>query len=610
MKLDRIILKNYRGFAGEHEIPIDRLTAFVGRNDAGKSSIMDALGAFFEHPLCKPDTSDVCVYVEAPGEMRIGCVFSDLPDKIVLDAAVETSLANEYLLDADGKLEIHKVWSVEDAKLGRLKTVVVAQHPTAESFNELLQTKRPALQKKAKDLGVADNVNLNENPSLRKGIWDACPDLKLAKAEIQIDKEDAKTIGEQVAKHFPAFALFRADRPSTDEDAEVQDPLKVAIQQAIAELEPDFEAIKNKVREKAIDVAERTLKKLNDFDKTLAETLEPNFSKALKWDSVFKLSLDGDDGISVNKRGSGVRRLILFSFFRAEAERLREQSSKKDIIYAIEEPETAQHPANQRKVIEALLTIAETDGHQVLLTTHVPGLAGMLPVASIRYVKAETKKQRSVSIGADAVLAEIAKELGILPDKRARVVVCVEGPTDIHFLHRIGHLLHTEDPSRPNLASDHRIALILLGGSTLRQWVDGHLLRNIGLPEVHIYDRDMPKPDGTYKYQDAVNSVNARGDGSKAFLTVKREMENYLHPDALTETFAACALNPVVVNITDDCDVEQEVANQLGCGKVQRRAIKSWLSQEAADRMTIARLDARNGKVEIVGWLTEIASHL
>jgi hypothetical protein len=34
------------------------------------------------------------------------------------------------------------------------------------------------------------------------------------------------------------------------------------------------------------------------------------------------------------------------------------------------------------------------------------------------------------------------------------------------------------------------------------------------------------------------------------------------------------------------------------------------LNQEAADRMTIARLDARNGKAEIVGWLTEIASHL
>ena len=78
MKIDRIILKNFRGFAGEHHISVDRLTAFVGRNDAGKSSILDGLGAFFEHPLCKPDTSDVCVFVEAPGELLhvgAGCHF-------------------------------------------------------------------------------------------------------------------------------------------------------------------------------------------------------------------------------------------------------------------------------------------------------------------------------------------------------------------------------------------------------------------------------------------------------------------------------------------------------------------------------------------------------
>ena len=101
---------------------------------------------------------------------------------------------------------------------------------------------------------------------------------------------------------------------------------------------------------------------------------------------MFKLSLDGDDGIPVNKRGSGVRRLVLFSFFRAEAERLREEKDKGNIIYAIEEPETAQHPTNQRKVVEALVSIAETDGCQVLLTTHVPALAGLLPVDAILVV--------------------------------------------------------------------------------------------------------------------------------------------------------------------------------------------------------------------------------
>jgi putative ATP-dependent endonuclease of OLD family len=610
MKLDQIILKNYRGFSGEHRVPVGKMTALVGRNDAGKSSILDALGTFFEHPLCKLDASDICVFADDSQEMRVGCVFSDLPENIILDATVKTDLAGEYLLNAEGKLEVHKVWSIADGKLAKARTVVVAQHPQADGFESLLQAKRPALQKQAKELGVSANVNLNENPSLRRGIWQACSDLRLGRTEIQIDKEDAKAIGEQIASHYPAFALFRADRPSTDEDAEVQDPLKVAVQQAIAELETDFEAIKTKVRAKTLDVAQRTLTKLKDFDASLAETLEPNFSKALKWDSVFKLSLDGDDGISVNKRGSGVRRLILFSFFRAEAERLREQSSKKEIIYAIEEPETAQHPSNQRKVVEALLSLAEMEGHQILLTTHVPGLAGLLPVDSIRHVKAVSKKVRQVATGTDSVLEEIAQELGVLPDKRARVLVCVEGPTDIQFLRRISKLLRTVTPALPDLENDPRIALILLGGSTLKQWVDEHLLRNLGLPEIHIYDRDVPQRDGSFKYQSAVDTVNARANGSKAVLTTKREIENYLHPDAIAEAFNGHTATPVVVNVTDTCDVEGDITTLLGQGKVNRRAIKSWLNQEAADRMTVARLDARNSKTEIVGWLTEIASRL
>lgn len=610
MKLDQVIIKNYRGFSGEHQMPVGKMTALVGRNDAGKSSILDALGTFFEHPLCKLDASDICVFADESQEMRVGCVFSDLPGKIILDASVETDLAGEYLLNADGKLEVHKVWTIAEGKLAKARTVVVAQHPQAEGFDSLLHAKRPALQKQAKDLGVAANVNLNENPSLRRGLWQACPDLRLGRTEIQIDKEDAKAIGEQIASHYPAFALFRADRPSTDEDAEVQDPLKVAVQQAIAELETDFEAIKTKVRAKTLDVAQRTLGKLKDFDASLADTLEPNFSKALKWDSVFKLSLDGDDGISVNKRGSGVRRLILFSFFRAEAERRREQSSKKEIIYAIEEPETAQHPTNQRKVVEALLNLAEMEGHQILLTTHVPGLAGLLPVDSIRHVKAVSKKVRQVATGTDAVLEEIAHELGVLPDKRARVLVCVEGPTDIQFLRRMSKLLRTVNPALPDLENDPRIALILLGGSTLKQWVDEHLLRNLGLPEIHIYDRDVPLKDGSFKYQSAVDKVNARADGSKAVLTTKREIENYLHPDAIAEAFNGHTSTPVVVNVTDTCDVEADITTLLGQGKVNRRTIKSWLNQEAADRMTIARLDTRNSKTEIAGWLTEITSRL
>ena len=62
MKLTEIVLKNFRAYRGEHRIPVSNLTAFVGKNDSGKSSIFDALAIFFEHPLGKKyDFSDVCV---------------------------------------------------------------------------------------------------------------------------------------------------------------------------------------------------------------------------------------------------------------------------------------------------------------------------------------------------------------------------------------------------------------------------------------------------------------------------------------------------------------------------------------------------------------------
>jgi putative ATP-dependent endonuclease of the OLD family len=609
MKLHSVTIKNFRGYKGEAPILIANLTAFIGRNDVGKSTIFDALGAFFEHPLIKIESSDVCVFAENPREIRICCIFTDLPNEVTIDATSSTTLASEYLLNQQGLLEIHKVWPIKDGVPAKTsKTFIVASHPTANGFDGLLLKKQKELRERVKTLGVEGNANQNSNPSLRKAIWAAAPDLSIALSEIQVDKEDAKAIWEQLQKHLPDFALFRADRPSTDQDAEVQDPLKFAINQALAEIDGDLEAIKTKVRDRALTVAQRTLEKLKDFDEDLASKLEPNFAKTLKWDGVFKLSLDGEDGIPINKRGSGVRRLVLFSFFRAEAERLRQEKDKGNIIYAIEEPETAQHPTNQRKVVDALVSIAETDGCQVLLTTHVPALAGLLPLDAIRHVTVEADETRRVLCGSEQMFAGIAQDLGVLPDKRAKVIVCVEGPHDIRFLRRISKLLRTADQTLPDLDGDPRIAMILLGGSTLQEWVNGHFLRNVGLPEIHIYDRDVLQSNGQYKYQLAANDVNGRGDGSKAFLTQKREMENYLHDDAIAEAFQGHVVSPVTITVTDECDVEGDIRTAIGQGKLNRRSLKHWLNEDAADRMTVARLESRNGKDEVVSWLREILS--
>jgi hypothetical protein len=44
----------------------------------------------------------------------------------------------------------------------------------------------------------------------------------------------------------------------------------------------------------------------------LASELTPRFKEKPRW--TFNFTLDGENGIPVNKRGSGIRRLILLNF--------------------------------------------------------------------------------------------------------------------------------------------------------------------------------------------------------------------------------------------------------------------------------------------------------
>ena len=611
MILKEIVIENFRVYRNRHRIPIDDLTAFIGKNDAGKSSVFDALAVFFEHPLGKIDGSDVCVHAGDGAELRIGCVFADFPDSITIDETSETTLADEYLLNGNGDLEIHKVFDFSGSSLKKPRIVAVAEHPTAEDCADLLSKKNADLKKIGEQAGIDEEVDRRSNVALRKAIWAAADDLRLREVGIQLNKEEGKAIWERLSGYLPEYALFRADRPSTDEDSEVQDPLKVAIRQAMEEVEEALDAVKHEVREKTLDVANRTIEKLAEFDDSLASKLRPDFKTEPKWDGLFKLSLTGDDDIPVNKRGSGVRRLILFSFFMAEAERLREKREKGNIVYAVEEPETSQHPDSQRKVVEALRSVADSDGHQVMLTTHVPAIASLLPVDRVRYVRPHEGEGCEVLKADGDVLRDVVSSLGILPDGRARVLVCVEGPNDLRFLERINRTLREADDAVIDLFGDPRVAFVVLGGNTLREWVNRHYLKNLGLPEVHIYDRDLTDESGKCKYQAAADEVNARNDGSVAFFTEKREMENYLHLDAVNEVLEPIFGFPMEFDLTDDCDVESEIKRLLdGREKICRRSVKRWLNEDVAERMTPDRLRERGGYDEIRKWFEEIAKRI
>lgn len=129
----------------------------------------------------------------------------------------------------------------------------------------------------------------------------------------------------------------------------------------------------------------------------IAEGLEVKIPevKDLKWAELFKsVSIEGNDGIAMNKRGSGVRRLILLNFFRAKAEEKASRDNR-TLIYAIEEPETSQHNEHQKILIDALKNLAN-NGRQIMLTTHSGNIVKQLGFHQIRLARTSDIMQKEI----------------------------------------------------------------------------------------------------------------------------------------------------------------------------------------------------------------------
>lgn len=219
--------------------------------------------------------------------------------------------------------------------------------------------------------------NKTSNSELRKSIWNFYKDsLDIKLTNIEVSKEDAKNIWTEIEKKLPAYSLFTADRKNEDSDSEVQDPLKEAIKQIFKDntIVAELDKIATKVREELKKVSDETLRKLNEISPEISDDLHPNIGNTLdlKWSDVFKnVSIAGENDIPLNKRGSGFRRLVLLSFFAAEADR-KDSDKGNCVIYAFEEPETSQHSNNQKLLMDTFKKISEKENRQVLLTTHSP----------------------------------------------------------------------------------------------------------------------------------------------------------------------------------------------------------------------------------------------
>lgn len=635
MKLHKLKLKNFRSYSQETEIDISNLNVIIGKNDVGKSSVLESLDIFFNG---KPDKYDLCIENDN-SRIEITCIFSDLPDQLILDDTIVTSLSDEYLLNSDGKLEIKKSFPISASGSVSEESVIICDYPDNENLSDLLSKKRTTLQLQFEELGInPEGVNRTKSKELRNAIRNhfyGDGQVTTHQTEIKIDgkldnEDNRKKIWTNIKKYLPIYSLFFVDKQLNDQDSDIQDPMKEIIKEVLKRdnITPLLEQLKEAVQNASTNLADDTINKLNELDSDLAETLRSNFPKEPTWNSIFKLTLEDDRGVPLNKRGSGMRRLVLLSFFRAQVEN-RRTANAPNIIYALEEPETSQHPDFQLMIVNALKELSETDNAQVFFTTHNSNLAKEIPKASLRYVYSENG-QVNVESGLnedgtdnEEIIDRIIQTLGALPDpkNKVKVLVFVEGENDVNALIGLSKLLNSTDQNIINLENNEAVAFIPTGGSQLKFYIEKKYLDGLLQSQVHIYDSDIPA------YVQSVADLNAEGIDTKiGFNTTKIELENYLHHEAIVECYQDLNININLTEILDDEDVPIRVAmavhqetsdtdwdtinpDPIKTQEKQKKKIskaKRQLNNLAIEKMSVERITERGGFDEIKNWLDTI----
>lgn len=511
MQLKAFTLKNFRGYH-ETTISIQDFTTIVGINDSGKSTIFEAMDIFFGNS--KMDSFDRNIYHEKE-DIELTGVFDSLPEEFSIEK-VPTSFTEEYLLNKEGLLEIKQIYSGQTLKKSE---VIVANFPTDKEVQGIHTMKITDLRKKFSD--ILEGVDGRVSSQIRKAaLAHVAMSSKFEETEIPLTGAgDMKDISKKIHEELPVFQLFKSDRSNTDSDSEIQDPIKAIVKSTIAENEEIRKELSDafeKVQDAVKSTTAQTLFMLQSMNKRLASELNAEFQNP-KWESLFKFTLGTDSGIPLNKRGSGVRRLILLNFFRAEAKKRIEEAEQTgnhevNVLYAFEEPETSQHPLYQQMLIESFKDMASSPAVQVLITTHSPAIAKIVPENGIHLVQ-KLNAEPEILQGEEA-LDGVVRDLGLIADVKLYDdqiwgAVAVEGPDDMEFFQNMYNQLSEAKEKRS-------VIFVSGGGTTVLDVLNARFLRQLRLEKrVMIVDGDdagssVLRKLAEYKGADEVQTIQLR----------------------------------------------------------------------------------------------------
>lgn len=511
MKLIKFRIKNYKSIIDSGDCYLtDNITILAGKNESGKTSILEALEDFDTNinireeakPIKQKDAiPEICITFEVD-KSSLKEIFSELKIDKEFSSNVIVEITklfpDKYQLSQKSKIDLGLVDNTKEAKLEKNIEKLL------EKIKKIHE-KYPQLDGKVPELDFDNLENLKSLITQFKEQTN--PNLNHITDEKEKEQFSSKLTGaidnvsrlnnfsgagikfiEEIKNWIPNFILF-----SSFEDVF---PNKIPI----AELDKN-EWIKDLSIVSDLDTS--TLKEADDrgkhkHKKDVNIALNNDYKKfwtqdfsdlSIDWDSEHLFFWIEEDGYpyepSLRSKG---RQWHLAFYIKVSA---RAQEDVPNIIL-IDEPGLFLHAQAQKDILEKLEDSAQET--QLIFATHSPYLLEADKLNRIRLIhktkKVGTKIDNKIHALADKetltpILTAIGLELnaGIAHLEKEKNLV-IEGPSDFYYLHAFKKIQKNND-----------LNFVYGGGSGNMPFV-GTILHGWGCKVIYLYDNDQGKKDG------------------------------------------------------------------------------------------------------------------
>lgn len=402
MRIETIRVERFRSIHHQ-QVEVGGFNVFVGQNNHGKTNLFEAIEWFYTG---KGEIDKIRYGREGTDEVAVEIEFSAVQEGFDKMRNLKNRSSLENLIGDQDRVRIRrssvearkrKIWS--DKEGGWLD-----RNPTG--FDAALNDFLPKLEYVSTAISPADYVKYGRNTPIANM-------LSGVLTEILEQSEPYRAFREKFDE------LFSSER---------------------SEVRIRLDELSGKVQ---VQLA----KQFPDCTRVVFEVAPPEFDELLK---SFETSVDDGVYTDAREKGDGMQRALMLAILQTYCEfrRGRPDDASKDFIFLIDEAELHLHPSAQRKLKNALISIAEA-GDQVLINTHSsvlvvddhPGQA----LFKVEKIERETRISVVPPAGKSSVVYEL---LGGSPADLLlpRNIFIIEGLSDAELLTRVISRFYPEQP--------------------------------------------------------------------------------------------------------------------------------------------------------------------